>query len=401
MMKEPADKDLSEILGKPIDGLVPPPMVYVPDLGFRPASGLALRAPVTVTERGRTLTVDRLFSTSRATEVRCDLVGIKMPWQEAVERVSVVLRDAAGRSYAPGKWWFSNMAIEGGIRRVTSFETLPADLRRIELIATEGDVTISAWLALDPLESKGLAAHQIVDASAEVQGVTLRVRGVAFNDASTVIDLDAEAGGDIRYVRGIGALFGIRRGETKLTLRDDKGRVLTEVDPTVPPRDPMGRHDVAVFPAVAGDATALELRIDFVYAEEAEGEVEFAVPVEHARDLSFGRYPLRVLATRVVGPDSTLARSQDPRRDQSAIRIDLDLGTWHDDRRLLQPGSVLIDGSDHGFRWTPEADRGPTNAQQVSYVAIPLEEPIGKHTVTFRHPTVHIRGPWLMRFARP
>jgi hypothetical protein len=163
----------------------------------------------------------------------------------------------------------------------------------------------------------------------------------------------------------------------------------------------MGRSDVAVFPAVPSDAHAFELEIPFVYAEEEDGVVEFTVPVDHPRELRFGTHTLRIHGSRVLEPDPRLGQSQDPRRAQPAIAIDLDLGDWSNDRRLLQPGTVLIDGSDHGFRWTPEPGRGPTNAQQVSYVAIPIENTAGEHTVTFRHPTVHLRGPWRIPFSRP
>jgi hypothetical protein len=40
-------------------------------------------------------------------------------------------------------------------------------------------------------------------------------------------------------------------------------------------------------------------------------------------------------------------------------------------------------------------------AQQVSYVAIPINDTAGEHTVTFRYPTVHLRGPWRILLSRP
>ena len=377
-------------------------MVYVPEVGFRPSEGgLGLHAPVTVQSSGRTLTVDRFVSTTAGTEVRFDLTGIAGSWQDAFDGIRTELRDESGRVYAPGRSWFSNMGIAGGVRRVASFESLPADLRRIEIAAIEGAVRVSVWLDLEPLSSSGLPLHRAAEAADTQHGVAVRVRGVALGAASTIIDLEAKAGGGIRYVRGIGALMGIRRGPTRLTLRDDKGREMLEKDPTLPPRDASGRTDVAVFPAVPADATSFELVIPYLYVEESDGEVEFGLPVGEPRRFMFGAHPIRVVSSTVVPPDPTLARSPDLRRGMSTLRLDVDLGEWHDDRRLLMPGNVLVDGTDHGFRWTPDRAGGPTNAQQVSYVAVPLTEPGSARTVVFSYPTVHLRGPWTIRFTRP
>lgn len=400
-MIEPDDDRVRDIVGQPIEGLLAPPLVYVPGLGFRPAAGgVRLRTPVEIHQGGRSLKVTRLVSTSQGTELSLDLIGTDMPWQDVMRRVVTTLRDETGRRYE-SRSWSSTAVTTAGIRQTAELEPLTGDLPRVELIVTYESVTIATWLELEPLDSSSLAMHRALDAADRKHGVTIRVKGIAFAEAATVIDLEADPSGGIRWIRGIGALMGIRRGAAKLTLRDDRGRTTLESDPTVPPRVLTGRTDIAIFPAVANDATSFELEIEYVYAEEAEGEVTFAVPVVKPLELRFGAHQLRVLGSTIVAPDARLAQTPDPRRDQPCVRIDLDLGDWHDDRRLLQPGRVLVDSTDQGFRTTQTPRGGPTNAQQVESISVPLADPAAARSVTFRHPTVHLRGPWRLRFPRP
>lgn len=392
-----------EILGRAIEGLTPPPFVFVPEVGFRPApGGVRLRAPISVEQDGRTLKVDHLVSTARGTELRFDLEGIDPPDFRDPSSVREQLRDSNGRSFASGRSWSSTMGIGRGIRRTTSFEPLPADLTKVELLVTQGGRVSSAWLDLIPLESSGLSVREPTDASDTQHGITIRVHGVARSETATALDLEATAEAPVRFIRGIGALMGIRRGPTKLKLRDEHGRAYDEVDPTLPPRgDPTGRTDVAVFPTLAPDAHAIELIVEYVIVEESEGEIDVSLPVTEPRSFAFGPYPIRVLTARVVGPPSQQAIPPGMRLGDQ-LRLDLDLGDWRNDRRLLNPGRVLADGTDHGFRWSPTdrpTDANPTNAAQIQHIEIPVAEPDSVKTVTLRYPTVHVRGPWRIRVS--
>jgi hypothetical protein len=394
---------MREILGRAIEGLTPPPFVFVPEVGFRPVpGGLRLRAPIAVEHDGRTLKVDHLVSTARGTELRFDLKGIDPPDFRDPSSVREQLRDAEGRSFGSGRSWSSTMHIGHGIRRTTSFETLPADLTKVELVVTQGGRVSSAWLDLIPLESSGLSRREPTDGSDTRNGITIRVHGVASSEIATALDLEATADAPVRFIRGIGALMGIRRGPTKLKLLDEHGRTYGEVDPTVPPRgDPTGRTDVAVFPTLEPDAHSIELIVEYVIVEESEGEIEVSLPVTEPRSFEFGPYPIRVLASRVVGPPSPTMPPGMHLGDQ--LRLDLDLGDWRNDRRLLNPGRVLADGTDHGFQWYPTdrpTDANPTNDTQIQYLEIPVAEPNLVKTVTLRYPTVHVRGPWRIRFER-
>jgi hypothetical protein len=403
-MSDADEKEVREILGRAIDGLTLPPLVFVPEVGFRPATGgLRLRAPTTAERDGRTLTVDHLVSTARGTELRFDLTGVDPPDFRDPSAVREQLRDPDGRSFGTGRSWSSEMAIGHGVRRTTSFETLPAELRKVELVVIHNDVASSVWLELIPLEASGLSVHESVDAADTRHGITVRVRGVASGETSTALDLAVTAVAPVRFVRGIGAFMGIRRGPTKLKLQDEQGRIYDELDPTLPPRgDPSGQTDVAVFPPLPPDARTIELVVEYVIVEESEGAAEVNIPVSEPRVLELGRYPIRVLGSRVVGPPP--ARSTPPGIQLGEqLRLDLDLGGWRDDRRLLYPGRVLADGRDLGFRWSPTfppTEANPINAAQTEFIEIAVADPSSVTSVTLLHPTVHVRGPWRVRFER-
>ncbi|MDP9252393.1 MAG: hypothetical protein M3O80_05240 [Chloroflexota bacterium] len=404
MTERDDESEVRDILGREIDGLTPPPLVFVPEVGFRPTpGGLRLLAPTTVERDGRTLKVDHLVSTERGAELRFDLVGIDPPDFREPSSVRELLRDTEGRSFETGRSWLSTMGIERGIRRTASFETLPVNLRKVELVVTHGHVVSSAWLDLIPLESSGLSVREPTDLSDTRHGITIRVRGIASGETSTALDLAVTAVAPVRFVRGIGAFMGIRRGPTKLKLQDEQGRIYEELDPTLPPRgDPSGQTDVAVFPPLPPDAHSIELVVNYVIVEESEGEVDVTLPVTAPRTLDFGRYPIRVVGSRVVGPPP--ARSTPPGivfGDQ--LRLDLDLGGWQNDRRLLYPGRVFADGTDHGFRWSPKfppTETNPTNAAQIEFIEVNVTDPSSVKTVRLTYPTVHVRGPWRIRLER-
>lgn len=378
----------------------PPSMVFVPELGFRPSDGVRLRAPVSVERQGRTLKVERLVSTSAGTELRYELTSIEANWQDAARDLHDELRDEAGRKYGPGGSWWSTGWAQGGVSRVASYGPLAPEQQRVQLSVRGGSTEISAWLELAPLDG---ALRQAVEGEDTKHGVTIRVRGIATNDELTALDLEASADASVRFIRGIGAQQGIRRGSTKLPLRDDRGRELVESDPTLPPRgNPREGTDVAVFAPLPQDAASFELIVDYVVLEEKEGEVDIALPVEEPSAYEFGPYPIRVLSSRLVEPPPPEGRSPfNPSATFGAVHLDLDLGDWHEDRLLLFPGSVLSDGKDHGFRWRPSTGGEHTNAQQITNLQAPSPDPTSVRTITMRYPTVHVRGPWIVRFSRP
>jgi len=239
----------------------------------------------------------------------------------------------------------------------------------------------------------GLAATKLTS-SVSRHVITITLRNVSFGAEVTALNLEVVAEPPVRFVRGLGALHGMRRGPSRLVLRDDQGRLYQETDAVQGrPRDPMGRVDVATFPPIPQDARALELEVPYVIAEEAVGAADIELPVTEPRPLVFGDFPIRVLRSgRVLPPPKAATRA-----GWDGISLELELGDWHGDRRLLMPGRVLVDDRDYGYRFGPMT---PGDDQPVKSLEIPLSDPTTARRVSFRYPTVQVRGPWVLRFPR-
>jgi hypothetical protein len=110
--------------------------------------------------------------------------------------------------------------------------------------------------------------------------------------------------------------------------------------------------------------------------------------------MRLGRYGIRVLATRRVPGNPT---TTSPRLREDSLGVDVDLGGWHGDRRLLWPGSPVIDGDfcNLGFRTGRGMDmRRPEPANQIE---ISGDRALTGRTLAFRRPLVQVRGPWIFR----
>jgi hypothetical protein len=191
---------------------------------------------------------------------------------------------------------------------------------------------------------------------------------------------------------GIGGLHGMRKGPTGLSLRDDAGRTYSEHWREPPAVE---SKDVALFDPLQGDVRALELTVPYVFLEE-EGRLELALPVMSAVTGRLGRHNVRVFGTDTVPatPDTGSFPSRGP-----GIGVDIDLGDWQDNRRLVMPGRVTVDDRYGGLRLRRALDaRDP---EPVDYFEVPLERPLDAKTITLACPVVQVRGPWAVRFAVP
>lgn len=368
--------------------------VFVPEVGFRPAArGRRMSKPISSEQGGAKLTVERLVSSEEGTELAFVVEGLSLlpstSGAPAWMHDPVTLRDASGREY-----WEAGWALASGgskqIRRTLILEPLAPDVERVELAlaGTVGEWTVSIPLA--PL-SEGLVAAQPVSVSASRHGITVAVRAVARSDELTALSLEATAGADVRFVRGIGGLHGQRTVSEKLTLRDQDGRTYEENEPTPQrPRDPSGRTDVAVFPALPPDARELELTVDYVIVEEAGGRVDVATTAPTPSSHQFGSYPVRVVSMGVGArpPELPEAIPWEP-----GLRVVLDLGDWEGDRRLLEAGRLLADAQDYGWRGSAVAERWAQDRE------IPVRDPASVAIVTLLYPVVQVRGPWVISFA--
>jgi hypothetical protein len=162
-------------------------------------------------------------------------------------------------------------------------------------------------------------------------------------------------------------------------------------------QEPDGRYDhktLALFPPVHPDARELELSVPYVYVEEQVTTNIVDLPVTTPVELRLGRYAIRVLDTMRV-PGNPRARS--PRFREPALGVDVDLGGWQGDRRLLWPGPALIDGDfcNLGFRTKPGMDmRQPEPASRIEIFG---DRALTGGTLAFRRPLIQVRGPWKFR----
>ena len=401
--KEHEEEKIRELLSRAVDGLEVPPPVFVPEVGFRPGSGgLRLARPVAVEQGRKRLTVHHLVSSQIGTELAFEVSGLAIERRPDARpqwmRDEVRLLDERGREYRPSpRAWMAGgeSRPQGGsatVRRSMTLEPLESQVHRVELRINGyvGDWVVPIDLILF---DTGLAGTKLTS-SVSRHGITITLRNVSFGAEVTALDLEVVAEPPVRFVRGLGALHGMRRGPSRLVLRDDHGRLYEETDATQHrPQDPMGRVDVATFPPIPPDARALELEVPYVVVEEGVGTAEVELPVTEPRRLVIGDFQIQVLRSgRLVPPPKAASRV-----GWDGISLELDLGDWQGDRRLLMPGRVLVDGHDYGYRL---GAMSPGIDEPAKHLEIPLSDPTTAGQVSLRYPTVQVRGPWTLRFPR-
>lgn len=130
-----------------------------------------------------------------------------------------------------------------------------------------------------------------------------------------------------------------------------------------------------------------------MYVLEIETAVVVPLPVRETTSVMLGPYPIRIASTGEA-PDS-------PRRRNfgSALAINLDLGGWRGDRRVLFPSHVLVDGQDRGIGYGNGINA--VAPEPVDLIEVRMQEPLSVKQLTLLGATVQVRGPWRLTFARP
>jgi hypothetical protein len=174
--------------------------------------------------------------------------------------------------------------------------------------------------------------------------------------------------------------LGVRRhrpgDEPQFTLTDDTGGEVREFavfdDEVASGRE---LHQVIVFPPLNASATRCVLTIpDVVLTEHNGAWTTVAVPSEST--VRFGTFDVRASVTKVQS------------RRGPAVRVFLDGGGWHDDRRLLYPETVRVNGRHGGIGW----DGAPTVGEPCGVDAENPEADASE--VMIESPVVRLRGPW-------
>lgn len=372
-------------------------LVFIPGVGFRQARSAMLVSPVSA-ERGEwSVTIERLVLGPDHAELGYSLTGPAdgpldpmRASQPSWARPPLKLR-ATGRDYELTKdAWHGGSSGSGGagttrrtVRVTPKFEPLPQDTRSVEVIfgGELGDWVVPLLLTVS--SEYGIPAKSI-EVADDHHGVTIAATGIARGDSMTAVDLRTSfaPAAHPRFMRSIGVDSRGFEHTPQSILTDDRGSEVRDFaifdDEVEHGRD---FHQIFVFPALSPEATRATLRIDHVVVAEHNGEAgqpqwtKLAVPSES--DITFGSFEIHATVTR-----------ENSRRGP-VVRVALDDGAADEDRRLLYPETVWVDGKHGGISFDgarPRGDPSPVTAQaEQTSSEVWLESPV-----------VRYHGPWVL-----
>jgi hypothetical protein len=127
-----------------------------------------------------------------------------------------------------------------------------------------------------------------------------------------------------------------------------------------------------------------------IVVQESEGTLELDLPIYAPADLMFGRHPVRIRYASAVDALATAPG------EAARPGIEIQFGAvWHDDRRVMLPGPVFVDGSHVAWSVTGRAEAGSMSLN------IPMADAASARNVTMHEPVIAVRGPWEITFQRP
>ena len=263
------------------------------------------------------------------------------------------------------------------IHPTVRFPALPPGTNELEVVFDGAPGNWAVPVTLSASTQYGLPAKAFEVAESH-HGVTLTARGVARSDTTTAVDIYAslEATPEPRFMRSLGVRRHRAGDEPEFTLTDDAGGEVREFavfdDEVASGRE---LHQVLVFPALDASATRCALTIpDVVLAEHNGTWTTMAVPFEST--LRFGTFDVRATVTKAQS------------RRGPAVRVFFDDGGWWDDRRLLYPETVWINGRHGGIGW----EGSPSAGEPCAVTADNPED--DAREVMIENPVVRLRGPW-------
>jgi hypothetical protein len=370
-----------------------PGRMFIPHVGFRPP-GLRMPRPIRIDQGNRSLVIRQLIVTAERTELAYDILCAPDECARIGRRYEGVTLLAAGQKFGlSGNDFQSAQAGFGKVTRTLRLQPIPQTVREVEVRVTS-DVfgEWSSSIRLEPFEFRPTSAETTPNSVATHAGVTLTLRAASFTETETAVEIHASSDLLDAAFHGLGGFDGMRSGPTLLRLRDQNGREYAE-----PPwpgaegyEDPAGETHTVLFEPLPPNAVDLELEIPFVFLEVRAGRIEFEVPVTEPVGGKLGGNEIRVLATRE-------ARTTRGAYVGPTLALDVDLGGWQDDRRVLKPQEAAIDAvSTELIVWRIRA----TDPEPPSTIELPVTPPVEAAKVRLTGATMQIRGPWRLRFTR-
>lgn len=357
--------------------------VFLPGIGFR-EPGLRLGAPVTQRNaNGRALTITALVSTPDGTDL---VYEVEWHGEQSVqcERDRVVMHGASTEPACRPAGM--NVAVrQGKLVCTRSLPSVDTGIRHVEVEITGGAGEWRVPLDLEPFGEGERQRRRDVGTSDTRQDVTITVDSIVRLPDATAIEVRAHSDRPGWRVH-IGGLHALRDETTATRLHDGCGRTYVErtrKDARDQFPDRFGRADVAIFDPQSDDAGALVLEVPYACADDHTSSVDIALPVREAVTVELAGAQLRLLATR----EAELPASRGP-----AIVVDLDVGTWYRDRRLITPLGASVDGQPGGVSWG-NGLYAPA-PEPVPYILVPCAAPSEARALTLRGGSVQLRGPW-------
>ena len=367
--------------------------VYLAGVGFRP-EGFRLTSPAEARSERHTLTLRDLVATPEGTELRYDVIGLTGDEGYTAKQDTISIASAGvSQVLQRGEFSFrppSFSAVSELSRRLASASVIPQRRGLVEIsITIDGVGEFRVAAALTPFVREPDAAGHDVNTSVTHDGITVAVGRLGVAREETALEIEV-AVGEGECCAGIGGYQGHRRGPTALSLRDESGRVYAE---RWQPPGPFDRATLARFEPLHRDARDLELQVPYIFVEQRDAVPEFVLPVTEPLDVPVGGYEIRVLAsTYVHDPDASRSRDR-----ASKLAVDLDLGGWHRDRRIVLPGRVVVDGGRGSVGYGPRHFNA-AEPEPVDRILVSGERVGAARTLGFIGPTIQVRGPWRVRF---
>ncbi len=396
------------------------------------------RSSVTFAKRPRfphTGRVKNLLSADGKTVIQMGTeVQAGIDFKFVYQQVRLTIRDESGRLYQTrrlseigGGSPVNGDPFTGGLQRLDvewTLDALAPEVRSVEVLL-DAPAPLGNWtveVPVVPLQKAGLPQAREVRSGLELHGITVGVTSVSASAEGTAVQLRAQADPQVGKVRSIGPLGLLRQ----LVLRDDRGReYLEKIDllsqpPSLPRRSwsPGSNFTVLtedlLFPPLASDARSAEVVVPFVVISEQSGDASLRVPIGGKKvgeripldaNLTLGSYSFRVTHAEIV--DSSSKQLPMPPGERRLV-LQLDLGDWNGDRKLMGLGQLLLDGaesygfspsaSDDGFgvSFPPNPNEGTDGQWKRVALVLPKDVP-DQVTVTFRNADVAVQGPWRLQ----
>lgn len=348
--------------------------IFLRGIGFRPA-GLWMSKPVVVERGDRTVTVRQLVATPDRTDLTYEISCLPSEAARVGRTQDEVRLRVGSQQYRISRLHAQSAQITS--RRVTRtlrLEPLPLTVRRVELDVTSP--ILGAWshsIALEPFSSDDTVDQWAPNRSVAHAGVTLTARTVRFTATETTVEIEAATSDDAVFT-GLGGLDSRRDGRTALKLRDHRGHAYRERagQADIDYVDPSGQVEIAIFEPVPVDAGDLELEVPFVYLEHSSGSIAIELPVAAPAIGTLGGHAIRITDARAGNIPGGAYRGP-------GIELTLDLGGWHNDRRVLKPRDAAMNGepvpisilgqlrlSDPGSRTLALADHADSTGAEVA-----------------------------------